>query len=192
MGKREPKQVILAMMLITAGMLAVSLFQENESGIRMVTGAATGTATVVIQAAVEISLPVDAVNFGNMTTGESKNTTTNNPLPFLLRNDGTVLVNVSIARDNSSAALFSGTGGGDNSTSFRFKPAVAGEGVSADPSCSKINWTNVPGANPLDFLCKFNFVDTNDEAEVELMANVPVDEPSGSKSESLVFIATEA
>lgn len=186
------KGIVICMLLVSTMFIASHIVKDGNGGIAIITGAPVGMATVDVQAAVQISLPASSVNFGNITTGESRNTTTNSPPPFLLRNDGTVLVNVSIARDSSSPPLFIGTGGGDNSSSFQYRPAVAGEGVSADPSCSLLAWKNVPGAVPEVFICKFNFVDTNDEAEVELLINVPVDEPAGSKAESLVFTAAES
>lgn len=157
-----------------------------------ITGNIIGTANVTIVSVVEITLVRNSVNFGNIAAGSTKNTTTNDPLPFLLRNDGSVKVNVTIARYVNSTALFNGTGGGDNTTSFQFEAAVAGEGVSANPACSIINWANVPGINPLIVLCEFNYADNNDEAEIELLIRPPADEPSGAKSESLVFIASEA
>ncbi len=161
-----------------------------STGLSAITGAPVGITSVQVQPTVYVTLPVNSVNFGNVSAGIMKNTTNNDPLPFLIRNDGTVEVNVSIARDNSSSPLFSGTGGGDNSSSFQFKAAVAGEGVSANPLCSTLQWTSVPGTNPRIFLCEFNYVDTNDEAEIELLINVHVDEPAGSKYESLIFTAT--
>mgnify|MGYP001582306603 CR=1 FL=1 len=191
-AQQKWKKIMFAMIAINLGIIAVSYLDDGETRITMVTGAPTGLASVSVQDAVQIILIVNTVNFGNVTVGDSKNTTTNSPLPFLLRNDGTVMVNVSISRETSSSALFSGTGGGDNTSSFQFKPAVAGEGVSADPTCSLLNWANVPGLTPLVFLCKFNYANTNDEAEVELLINVPADEPSGYKSESLVFTASAA
>lgn len=191
-GKDRLRKAILTAIIINLGILGLSSFPYKGETYDMITGAPIGMASVEVQAAVEISLPVSSVNFGNVTINESKNTTTNNPPPFLLQNDGTVEVNVSIARENSSSSLFSGTGGGDNTSSFQFKAAVGGEGISSEPSCSIIDWTNVPGTSPLVVLCQFNFIDTNDEAEVELLINVPNDEPSGSKTESLVFIASAA
>ncbi len=164
-------------------------YRENTS-ISLITGAPVGTTTVEVQPSVYVTLPVSSVNFGNVSAGSTKNTTSNSPPPFVIRNDGTVLVNVSIARDNSSSTLFSGTGGGDNSGSFQFKAAVAGEGVSANPSCSISQWTNVPGTSSLVVLCEFNYIDTNDEAEIDLLIAVPIDESAGSKQESLVFTAT--
>lgn len=192
MDAAQLKKVVFAMIVINLGIVAASYLNDGNAGITIVTGAPTGVASVSVQEAVQISLVANSVNFGNVTVGESKNTTSNSPPPFLLRNDGAVRVNVSIERETSSSQMFSGTGGGDNTASFQFRPAVAGEGVSADPSCSLLNWTNVPGRTPLVFLCKFNYADTNDEAEVELLINVPADEPSGYKAESLVFTASAA
>ncbi|MBU0929733.1 MAG: hypothetical protein KJ623_01535 [Nanoarchaeota archaeon] len=173
----------------------ITIFKEDlmlKQPLISITGNIIGTANVTIISVVEITLVTNSVNFGTVTAGSSKNTTTNNPPPFLLRNDGSVKVNVTIARSSNSTALFNGTGGGDNTTSFQFEAAVATEGISADPACSISTWTNIPGTNPLIVLCRFNYVDNNDEAEIELLIRPPSDEPPGTKSESLVFIASEA
>lgn len=157
-----------------------------------ITGKAIGTAQVNVLQVAQITLTADNVNFGNISAGSTDNTTDDNPVPFEIRNDGSVEVNVTIARQSNSTALFNGTGGGDDTASFQFKAGVAGEGISANPACSVADWTHVPGTDPLVVLCEFNYQDSNDEAEIELLINPPADEPAGTKSENLVFTAYQS
>lgn len=158
------------------------------------TGAAIGIAKVDVKGLVAISLPVNAVDFGATVQGSSKDTIANNPPPLTVQNDGGVLVNVSIARDNASTPLFSGTGGGDNTASFRFKVDTAGaEPGSFNYAASTTSWTNVPGTTPMDdIIAELNYSDSSDLAEVDLQINVPIDEPLGLKNETLVFTAEQS
>ena len=157
-----------------------------------ITGMATGTTSVAVPAQVVISLPVNSVDFGTIGQGQTNDTTDNSPPPFLIQNDGTVKVNITINRDPSSTPLFNGTGGGDNTASFQFKNDKTSEGICAIKKCSVTSWTNVPGTTPLHSVCFLDFVDTCDTVETELLINVPTDEPAGIKSEALVFTASEA
>ncbi|MFH1456052.1 MAG: hypothetical protein ABIF40_03825 [archaeon] len=170
----------------------ILIFNWNIPGFNSITGMPVGIAQVNVLQVAQITLVTNNVNFGNITAGGTDNTTDNNPVPFLIRNDGSVEVNFTIARDVNSTPLFNGTGGGDNTSSFQFAASVAGEGVPGNPACSTITWTNVPGTDPIVAVCEFNYVDTNDEVQIELLINPPGDEPAGLKSENLVFTAYES
>ncbi len=153
----------------------------------------TGIASVNILSAVELTLVVNTVNFGNMSIGQSDDTSDNIPAPLILRNDGSVRVNVTVNRDPASQPLFSGTGGGDNTASFMGKiDVVAGENNAYNPACTVTAWGNIPGTIPVLAICYLNFADSKDEAEVDIQINVPSDEPVGSKSEALIFTAYQA
>ena len=182
--------VILAIIVSIGGTMTL-LTKIRPGG---ATGAATGLAKVSIVGLVAISLPVNTVDFGATVQGSSKNTTLNSPAPLTVQNDGGVLVNVSIARDISSGWMFNGTGGGDNTNTFRFKIDTNGaEPNSFDYAASTIGWTNVPGTTPIDdIIAKLNYSDSNDLAEVDLLINVPIDEPLGQKNETLVFVAEQS
>jgi len=157
------------------------------------TGAATGIAKVSVTGVVAISLPTNTVDFGSVYQGATKNTTTNNPSPLTVQNDGGVNVNVSIARDTGSSALFSGTGGGDNTASFQFKIDNSTEPNSYDYPASTTTWTNVPGTAGINnVLNTLKYNDVSDTAEVDLLITVPIDEPVGAKNETLVFTAVQS
>jgi hypothetical protein len=157
------------------------------------TGAATGIAKVDVTGLVAISLPTNTVDFGTVYQGATDNTTDNSPGPLIIQNDGGVDVNVSIARDVNSTALFSGTGGGDNTASFQFKVDNSTEPNSFNWATSTISWTNVPGVAGINnILNELKYNDASDTAEVDLLINVPFDEPVGQKNETLVFTAIQS
>lgn len=157
------------------------------------TGAATGIAKVDVTGLVAISLPTNTVDFGTVYQGATDNTTDNSPGPLEIQNDGGVDVNVSIARDSSSTPLFSGTGGGDNTPSFRFKIDNSTEPNSFNWGTSTTSWTNVPGVSGINnVLNELKYQDSSDTAEVDLLIAVPLDEPVGLKNETLVFTAIQS
>ncbi|MEA3430524.1 MAG: hypothetical protein U9R08_04590 [Nanoarchaeota archaeon] len=193
--KEEISNKTLAILVIIAVIVSigttVTLLTRLDSG---ATGAATGLAKVDVTGLVAISLPSNTVDFGSVVQGYTADTTTNSPAPLTVQNDGGVPVNVSIERDNSSSALFSGTGSGDNTATFKFKiDTVSGEPNSFNYGSSTTSWTNVPGTTAIeDVITDLNYTNTNDIAEVDLQINVPNDEPLGSKNETLVFIAEQS
>lgn len=160
--------------------------------LQSITGLVTGTAQVEVTGVAQISLPTSTVNFGQISTGATNNTTDNNPAPFIIQNDGNVKVNVSIERDPLTSPMFSGTGGGDNTSSFQFKADETSETGSFNLATSTTSWTNVPGTTTTNFLNELKQADISDSAEVDLLINVPEDEPAGVKTESLIFTASQA
>ena len=180
----------IGVLLILASVFTTMLVL-NQTPYPSVSGLATGIAKVNVTGIVAISLPVNSANFGDISPGSSDNTTDDSPPPFIVQNDGTVKVDVTIARDNESTPLFNGTGGGDNSTSFQFK-VDDNETDSINKEKSIINWTNVPGTTPLTFIGELKYQDNHDSARVDLLINVPADEPPGLKNETLIFIAVQS
>ncbi len=189
---RENLNIGLGMGIIFLFSFFTLFIIQDTTLTNQITGLPTGVAQVNVLQVVQITLLTNNINFGNITAGSSDNTTDNDPLPFLIRNDGSVEVNVTIARETNSTPLFNGTGGGDNSSSFQFVAGIAGEGVPGNPACSVTSWTYVPGTTPIVAVCEFNYVDTNDEVEIELLINPPGDETAGLKSETLVFTAYQS
>jgi hypothetical protein len=109
-----------------------------------------------------------------------------------VQNDGGVDVNVSIARDALSSPLFSGTGGGDSTSSFQFKVADRIEPGSIS-AASQTSWTNVPGTSAIsNVIAVLKYNDANDIAAVDMLVSVPSDEPTGAKNETIVFTAIQA
>lgn len=173
--------LIFSLIILTVAVLLMS-------GRVQITGGATGIARVTVQCFVAISLPNSVVDFGGVFPGDKDNTTDDSPLPLLVQNDGSARVNVTIARDAGSSPLFNGTGGGDSTNSFMFKAGESNETGSFDLSASASTFTPVPGTTAVLAIALLNFTDSADLAEIELLIDVPSDEPPGDKEEVLNII----
>jgi hypothetical protein len=180
--------IVLSVLFVLISVSATVLFLSKEQSIVDITGAVSGIAEVEVVCIVAISLPESTVNFGAVPQGYVDNTTDNDPIPMIVQNDGSIAVDVSIARDSSSTPLFSGTGGGDNTSSFQFRIDYANESDTFNYSASTTTWTNVPGIDGLTAITGLKYSDLNDSAEIELQIRVPTDEPLGKKNETLNFI----
>jgi|GEM_PF-2942117 len=182
----EKKVLIIGSLVVLLFLAFFIFFTENYN---FLTGGVTGIAKVEVECIMMISLPVSSVDFGKVVQGAIDDTDDNSPMPMLIQNDGQIRVDVSLARDNDSTPLFSGTGGGDNTTSFQFK-IDQNESNSFNFSASLTNWTNVPGTGGINAIYGLKYSDSNDAAEIDLKIQVPSDEPAGTKNETLLFIAS--
>lgn len=185
------KTMILIFLLMLLIVLSYLIIGYSNNKPNLITGAVTGIASVQVAEIVSITLTVNNVDFGVVYPGTTKDTTDNTPPPFIIENTGNTKVNVTIARDSNSSSLFQGTGGGDNTDSFQFKPGIVEED-SYDTACSPSNWTNMPGTNPSIAICGLRKVENHDSAKIDLKINVPEDESIGAKSETINFIAYQS
>lgn len=184
--------LVLSVLFILISVSATVLFlTRGQEELATVTGAVSGIAEVEVICMVAISLPVSSVNFGAVPQGHVDDTADNNPAPMVVQNDGGIRVDVSIARDQASTPLFSGTGGGDNTSSFQFKIDNTNESNSFNYSASLTSWTNVPGTTDLTAVYGLKYSNDQDSAEINLKIQVPADEPLGKKNETLNFVATQ-
>ncbi len=183
--------LIISIILVIMSVSITTLLLNNEK-IASITGLATGIARVNVTAIAMISLPASTVDFGTVSAGSTDDTEDDNPAPMLIQNDGGVKVDVTIAKDLNSTALFSGTGGGDNSSSFQFKADHSPEHDAFVPGQSQTKWANVPGTTPVLVIKSLKFEDKHDTVEVDLKINVPSDETPGMKTETLNFIASQS
>ncbi len=150
----------------------------------LITGAPVGTLGVTILSAVTISLPVDVVNFSDMYPGDVDTTVDDDPLPFLIQNDGTVFVNVTIGATD----LFNGTNASNPSDYYGFK--IDSE---SDGPYSVLDWTSMPAvSNATLAIHALEYSDTNDTAEVEIGLDIPPDESAGDKNSLVTFTAIDA
>ena len=145
----------------------------------------TDVMTFTVAPTVLISLITNTVDFGAMGTNSSNSTSDNSPAAFEIRNDGNVKVNITINGTDLFAAA------PNPSSAYQFAANSSSEGTNYDPSCSITNWSNMPSIATL-FMCFLDWVDTNDQAEVEIKVSVPIDEPPGSKTSTVTFIASQA
>jgi len=187
MGDISNKTLAALVVVAIVASLGSTLVLMNKTSVSP-TGRVAGQAQVNVSAIVAISLVVNSVNFGTVFQGYNASTDGGTPAPLLLQNDGGVAVNVSA----SGTALFSGTGGGDNTASFQFKARDGNEPGSFNTTASVMSYTNVTLAAQNNFVSRLKYQDATDTAQIDLKIQVPLDEPVGLKTSTLTFVATEA
>jgi hypothetical protein len=141
--------------------------------------------TVVSVAIITVNGTAD---FGSLWLNQEDDTTDNDPSPFIIENKGNVNVNVSVyAQDDLwlKQPL--------NTTYFQFKADnVSGGNSSFSWSESITEWENVNGTtsgSAIAAIMVFNYTTGYDQVEVDVRVRVPSDEPSGTKTSTLVFEA---
>ncbi len=149
-----------------------------------ITGFTAGLTNLTVPTSVAISLPVSVVDFGSLGINKTDNTTDNNPSPFIVQNDGTTFVNITI----EASDLFNGTGASNPSSYYTFKIDSNSDGPD-----SVSNWTSVPAqSSPLLGVHALEYSDPNDTAEIEIKLKIPSDESPGDKSSLVTFTAIDA
>jgi hypothetical protein len=128
---------------------------------------------------VAISTINDTTNFGTMSPGTTNDTTTNNPWPISMQNDGNCFVNVSL----EGTSLW--TSDPSPTSSYQFKMDLL-ENNSFNWSESITTWTNVPTGS-LIAVNALNHSDTNDSAELDIKVAPPSFEPYGTKSSTITL-----
>ncbi|MFC1723235.1 LamG domain-containing protein, partial [Nanoarchaeota archaeon] len=126
------------------------------------------------------------VDFGEASPGETNDTTNNEPLPFIVQNDGTVsadIVNMSAA-DSLFDAVSLGT------ENFQIMVSDTSEPGSFNTTGSPNSWINVSNFNQT-LIADLNYSNATDSARIDLKVIVPVNEPSGPKSSMLWFYAKQ-
>lgn len=149
---------------------------QNESGWAM-------PRTINLTVLVALSLTTDNVDFGTLGLGETDNTEDDNPPPFVIRNDGNAVIEVNITELGIS--LWNSTATPNDLYQYK-TDNVTGEEGSFNGTRSAITYTNMPKDN-LTVLAGFNHSDLQDSAEVEINVTVPLDEPPGQKTSTVVY-----
>lgn len=145
-----------------------------------------------ISSLISINLTRDIINFGTLTTQGSNDTTDNNPLPFIVENNGNVPVNLTM---NASHLWQSVT---NPSQYFQFKFDNSTEINSFSWPLSDIDWDNVSGPtlNPFNtVLAYLNWTNSNDTAEVDIKIQMPPLESvevSQTRTSIITFTASRA
>ncbi|MDD5416565.1 MAG: hypothetical protein PHU12_01160 [Candidatus Aenigmarchaeota archaeon] len=180
---------------ILAGLVAVVLVLSVVSigstmsligGASGATGLAIGTAQVSVPAKVAISLPVSAIDFGNMDINEVNDTTDGSPAAFQVQNDGSVSVNITVGATD----MWAGTGATNPSSYYEF---ACGSGEVACGAGSVTSLTNMPAtASPVLAIANLGHTNSADQVELDIGVTVPGDEPAGSKSSTVTFTASQA
>jgi hypothetical protein len=138
-----------------------------------------------ITAIVAISLPTNSIDFGLIGNLKSKNTTTDSPAPFIIQNDGNVLVNVSITATDIWASVV------NPSQYYKFKIDNSAEAGSFGWDGSVTSFTNMPDSlTPLMCIADFAYPDSTDSAEIDVYVEVPAAETPGSRSSNVTVTAS--
>ena len=206
--------VLLAMAISISGTYTMTTLVPTEPS--PVTGLQTlyqtGTAQVIVASETAISLEVNLVDFNTLdnTPGTQNDTTDFSPYPFVLKNNGSVVINVSIAEDTGSSLWWNESNGvGVLESDFQFNSTPNG---TACGDCLYVSWTDFSEPNVAENSsaanidmgsspdCYSNLVanltstptSDLDEIKVHLRITVPENEPAGSKSALIYFQATDA
>lgn len=162
----------------------------------------TGTVTAVVPAAVDIFLQQNIVNFGTVGIGSTFDTTGNysNASRFLIRNDGSVLANITAGATQLWNSSCTHTG------NYEYNASNTSGNTSILSVCGGVSpytpgtWTDMritaqPGCSvetSKGVACNFNFSEGNDYARVEIRITVPSGESAGGKSSTVTFTASQA
>lgn len=139
--------------------------------------------------AVAISLPVNSINFGTMNLNDTNDTLDSIPQPFIIQNDGSVSVNITIEATN----LWSDSGAANPSSYYRFQSAENETGSVPSTSDLVTTWTNIASiGNAIKFATRLNYTDSNDTLKGHLYVLVPSEEAGGAKSSEIIFTAAPA
>lgn len=179
--------VVLAMVISLAG-TATTLSMLGQVPV-VLTGGITGTTSGTVTSQATISLPISSVSFGNMAVNENNDTTDYNPYPFVVQNDGSVDVNVTI----NATALWNGTGATTTSSYYQFNSSENETGSVFSTAADLVAFTNmtIDGA-AVKCVNRLKIDTGNDAANVNINVTVPSDEPAGAKSSTVTFTAVQA
>ncbi len=140
--------------------------------------------TFRLNAYVVVSLTNSEINFGSIEYLGSKNTSTGNPQPFVIQNDGNVKINIST---NATPIWTS-----QQTESKYYKTKIdnrTGEEGAFKWLTSLFNWVNMSITGRVTIIDSLDFHDNNDSAEIDIHLEVPPNEGPGLKSSTVVFEA---
>ena len=133
---------------------------------------------------VSMRLINDTVVFGELQINNEKNTTTNNPYPLLMENNGNVFLNISV---NATPLWLTQIG---TSSFYKFMAGNTSEVHSFNYSKSVNTFTNMPLITAaIVGIADLNYSDATDTAELELEVTVPSAEYPGNKSSHITLEA---
>ncbi len=130
------------------------------------------TFNFTIQSFIGVTLINDSVNFSDVYPTEMRYTDNHTHFPFILENNGNVIVNVSFVANNS---LF--TSVGLDNIAFQFR-VEENETDSINEAESQTTYTPVP-STWVQAIDDLNFSDWKDAVEIHLNVTVPETEPPG-------------
>jgi len=130
---------------------------------------------------INMALTTSEINFTSIDVGVSNDTTDDNPPPFVLENNGTVIINVSV---NSTSLWTSVTA---NSSFYQFKVDNTSEVGSFDFPGSITSLYDMPINSVVGMISLLKYSDSTDTAEIDISIDTPTDEEDGVKEADLIF-----
>jgi len=129
-----------------------------------------------IPSVVSVNFTVDTINFGNLLSTAENDTTSNNPYPFVIQNDGNVLVNGTVT------STFLWTTVPEPSRHYQYKFRVNETGA-FNETLSKMNWENCTDtASELANLAELLYEMNKRAVFMDIKVAPPSDEPAGAKN----------
>lgn len=137
-----------------------------------------------ITALVDVTLPNGSVEFGVVSPLGNYDTTDDSPKPFLIQNDGTVFVNISISATDLWAKQL------NPSRYYQYKIAnYTLENGSFNWALSRIFFRNL-STSAETAIVELNYSNATDTAEIDINISVPLDEPADVRSSTVTFTAS--
>ncbi len=203
----EPQNKTIALILLLAAIASIAGFWvlQGKTQFTGLVANPTGTVTAFVAATTDIALQQSTVNFGNVGVGKTFTSGTSfgacgeplgnysNASRFLIRNDGSVFVNITI----SATALFNSTSG--NNSNYRFNSGCLPNNATA-AACPNGNlcgdytlpWYDMPLSSSTYVVCGVNHTDNYDYAIVGIQITVPQGEAAGTRTSTVTFTASQA
>jgi parallel beta-helix repeat protein len=133
------------------------------------------TRNFTIKSVVSVNFTVDTINFGDLTLGQSNDTTGNSPYPFVIQNDGNVKIN------GTGTSTYLWTSQPEPSKYYQYKMRVNETGAFND-TLSTTNWKNSSYINTDTDLAYLLYQMNQNAVFMDIGVTGPSDEPPGYKS----------
>jgi len=143
----------------------------------------SSTFNLTVDSYLAVSAIQNTINFGTLAGGETANTSTNSPFPFLIENAGNVFVNITV----TGTPIFQRAA--FPSDYFKFKINQNETGAYVNQS-STFDWTTVTNVSTRIDVFNFDWHDENDTFENDLWVTIPGNEPGGTRNSTLTFTAS--
>ncbi|MBT3642700.1 LamG domain-containing protein [archaeon] len=137
--------------------------------------------TFNVTGVLDMTLTNSEINFTSLDLGDSNDTIDDSPLPFVIENTGTVILNISM---NSTFIWESDQG---ESTDYQFKVDNTSELGSFDWTSSATNLIDTRILEIIQIVSFLKYADANDEVEVDISLTVPSGEPPGLKQTEIIY-----
>jgi len=132
-----------------------------------------------------ITVETDTIAFGSLFPGDANDTTTNNPPPFRIENDGNWEANISI----NATSLWDSEKAGLGTRYYQFKANRTDEGGTFDWAASQTSWANM-SSHKLSLIRQLNHSDGADSMAVDIRIAARSDEPPSTKTSRVIFWAS--